>query len=340
MVTIKQIAERAGVSTATVSNVLHGKIKKVSPETVEKVRKLIDEMGYVQPMGLRVLRKSHSQLVAVIINYHLAFENSVLSDPFYGMVIGVIQEELRKNGYYMMLYSAPDVDSIFKMVMTWNVDGVIAISFSDVNCEKLANMVQKPLISIDRYTSVKGTQVTAPNIGLDDRMGGYLMTNYLLEQGYESIYVCAYRNFGVDATRWQGALQADERSHPRNENRLKMIELGSSLKEREKCYAQLIRQMPFRKRTALFFMSDCVAMEANSYLAESGIRVPADVGIAGFDDSSNAAKFSVPRLTTVHQDFRAKGKLAVGEMVRALQDPEYKMQSHILPVSLVIRNSV
>jgi LacI family transcriptional regulator len=88
MVTIKQIAERAGVSTATVSNVLHGKTKRVSAANVEKIRKLIKEMGYVERMGLRVLHNERSRLIAVIVNYHKEFEETVLSDPFYGRAVG------------------------------------------------------------------------------------------------------------------------------------------------------------------------------------------------------------------------------------------------------------
>ena len=63
MATIKEIAQRAGVSTTTVSNVIHGKTKKVSPANIQKIENLIREMGYVQKMGLRVLNKEKSQLI-------------------------------------------------------------------------------------------------------------------------------------------------------------------------------------------------------------------------------------------------------------------------------------
>lgn len=68
MATIKEIAERAGVSTTTVSNVIHGKMKKVSPANVKKIQNIIEEMGYVQKMGLRVLNNESSQLIAVIVS--------------------------------------------------------------------------------------------------------------------------------------------------------------------------------------------------------------------------------------------------------------------------------
>ena len=81
MATIKEIAQRAGVSTTTVSNVIHGKTKKVSPANIQKIENLIREMGYVQKMGLRVLNKEKSQLIAVVINYHKDFRDSLMVQP-------------------------------------------------------------------------------------------------------------------------------------------------------------------------------------------------------------------------------------------------------------------
>ena len=105
MATIKEIAERAGVSTTTVSNVIHGKTKRVSPSTIQKIEQLIKELGYVQKMGLRVLSKEHSQLIAVVINYHNDFRDTVVGDPFYGKLLGYIEEYAQQRGYYLMLYA-------------------------------------------------------------------------------------------------------------------------------------------------------------------------------------------------------------------------------------------
>ena len=189
MATIKEIAQRAGVSTTTVSNVIHGKTKKVSPANIEKIENLIREMGYVQKMGLRVLNKEKSQLIAVVINYHKDFKDSIIGDPFYGKIIGFIEKYVQELGYYLMLYSAKDTDKIFQMVMGWDVDGVIAISFSKSNCEKIYQLINKPIVSIDAYGELDaGQENHVLNIGLDDESGGYLMTKYLLECGYEHIH--------------------------------------------------------------------------------------------------------------------------------------------------------
>lgn len=209
MATIKEIAQRAGVSTTTVSNVIHGKTKKVSPANIQKIENLIREMGYVQKMGLRVLNKEKSQLIAVVINYHKDFKDSIIGDPFYGKIIGFIEKYVQELGYYLMLYSAKDTDKIFQMVTGWDVDGVIAISFSKSNCEKIYQLINKPIVSIDAYGELDaGQENHVLNIGLDDESGGYLMTKYLLECGYEHIQVCAGRDNGVDHLRYMGAQRA------------------------------------------------------------------------------------------------------------------------------------
>lgn len=340
MVTIKQIAERAGVSTATVSNVLHGKTKKVSPANVKKIQQLIEEMGYVQRMGFRVLHNSSSNLIAVVINYHNEYEEAILSDPFYGQAVGFIEQRLRSLGYYMMFYSAADMDDIFRMVMAWDVDGVIALSFPKTDCEKLYSMIHKPVIAIDAHGEISGER-QVPNIGIDDWAGGYLMIDHLLECGYEDIYVCATQDSGIEHQRWLGA-QSVWKEHKELDVRkkLQIMSIGGSQEPREQFYQQIVQRAPFRRKTALFFLSDYMAIEAISYLSERGLKVPEHLGVAGYDDILYAAKFSVPRLTTIRQDIHQKAKLAVDELIATLQKPEHKPQDHVLPVSLVVRQSV
>ena len=340
MVTIREIAERAGVSTATVSNVLHGKTKRVSAATVERVRKLIEEMGYEQGGRRRADMEGSTRLVAVIIHYHQCFDDSVLSDPFYGMVTGSIEEELRKRGYYMILYASQDMEEIFRMLLMWEVSGVIAVSFSTADCGKLYNLFQKPVVSIDSYG--KPNEVSpVPDVGLDDEGGGELMVRHLLELGYETIYMAGADDFGIDHLRWVGAQRArDSVEFAQGKRHLEFLPLGNSPRAREDRYREIIGQIPFRRKTAIFFTSDALAMEAMSFFAEWGVRIPEEIGVAGFDNSPEAVRFSIPRLTTVNQDFREKGRIAVQELVATIEDPDYRPRSHRLAVALVSRNSV
>lgn len=339
MTTIKDIAERAGVSTATVSNVIHGNTKKVSPATIELIEKLIKEMGYVQKMGLSVLNNGSSKMVAVVIHTHKEYEDAVISDPFYGKILGFIEAKLRGQGYYMMLYSTDDVNEVFRTVMAWNIDGVIALSFSRNDCNKIWHLVHKPVISIDAYgISHDDTPVT--NIGLDDSTGGALMTEYLLQCGYDNILVGATSDYGVDYSRWTGAKEMfDEITNGDREKKIRLVNIGETVVTRESFYQQILRQIPFPKKTAIFFLSDYFAIEAISYLASRGIRIPEDLGIAGFDDITYA-HLTVPKLTTIHQNIERKAELAVTELLNAISDPVYMGKEVLLDVMLIARGSV
>lgn len=340
MATIKEIAERAGVSTTTVSNVIHGKTKKVSPANIARIQELIEEMGYVQKMGLRVLNKESSQLIAVVINFHKEYDDSILADPFYGKILGFIEQRVRQMGYYMMLYSATDIDDIFKMVMAWNVDGVIALSFTKKDCIKIQNMIHKPVVSVDAYGETEGERAVS-NITLDDEEGGYLMTQYLLRCSYEQIFVCATRDYAVDHARWVGVQKAmRELAGGDSGKKIQFVTLGKTKDSRENQYQQIARQIPFKKKTAAFFLSDLFALEAISFWAEREIQIPEQIGVAGYDDISYA-KMAVPKLTTIHQNVREKGELAVQELIRCFEEKEkYREEEYVLPVSLIARQSV
>ncbi|MDO4491315.1 MAG: LacI family DNA-binding transcriptional regulator [Lachnospiraceae bacterium] len=339
MVTIKQIAECAGVSTTTVSNVIHGKTKKVSAEKIELIQRLIDEMGYVTPLGLSVLHKSRSRMVAVIINRHQVYDQSILSDPFYGSIVGYIEEELHKSGYYMLFYSADNTDEIFNMVMTWNVDAVILLSMAALYCEKIQQMVKKPVICIDPIGKPKKTSGVA-TISLDDEKGGYLMSKYLIQEGYEVIHICGGRvDMGVDECRVKGAMRALRDSGKGKEVQIFAHSAGISYPERERFYKNMYRGFQKDKKTAVFCLADRYAFEVNSFLQERGVSIPEDIGIAGFDGVSSAAKNTYPRLTTIRQNLFQKSELAVREVITAVEQPDYKMNSHIVDVGLIIRKS-
>lgn len=342
MTTIKKLAELAGVSTTTVSNVIHGKTKKVSPATIQKIEKLIEEEGYVQKMGLRVLSQGNSQLIAVVINYHKDFQESIIGDPFYGRIIGFIEELVRKKGYYLMVYTAKDIEEIFQFVMGWNIDGVIAISFSRRNCEKIYQLIQKPIVSVDAYGELEqGERGHVVNIGLDDQSGGYLMTKHLLEKGYQHIKVCAGRDNGVDHLRYLGAQKAMEEL-ANQKQKMQFVALGMNAEKRKESYQWMLKRR--QPKTALFFLSDLYALEAISLYSDQGIQIPKDIGIAGYDDISYA-RVSVPKLTTVKQDVREKAEKAMEVLMEEIQSgeewKEREQEAEIkLPIRLIPRKSV
>lgn len=335
MVTIREIAELADVSTTTVSNVINGKTGHVSQSVIERVEKLLREYRYVPPMGLRVLSKGNSKIIGVVSFSTKHFDATMQADPFYGAVIGTVEQKINEAGYYMMLYSASSVEGIFRLVQAWNVDGILAITFGERDCAKLREMTDKPLVTID----LNGTPPeSVVNIGLDDFGGCYDMTQYLIRCGYRKIYTFTPNNtgnMGTDKSRYLGFKKAMQDSGlPVSEENL--IALANTQELRARQYEDYIKRM--KKNDALFFFSDYCAIEAISFLIDHHVAVPGDVGVAGFDDIIQASLFH-PKLTTVRQSFQKKAELAAESLIRMLDGEPVENRNIILPTEIVVRQS-
>lgn len=332
MATIKEIAEIVGISTTTVSNVLHGKLNKVSKETVEKIQKVIEEQKYVLPMGMSVLTSKQSKIIGVVILIPMHFEYSILADPFYGNVVGVLERVLSSAGYYMMLYSSSSLDDICRMAMAWNVDGLIALTFDCTQYQKLSMMAGKPIVAVDMGGNLLPEMY---NIGSDDENGGYLMTKHLIQCGYEKILILAYSDVAMDHMRWRGYRKAlNEAGFPyKKEN---FIILSDYKEKRLKNYDRLLKTS--ETGIALFFLSDMLAIEAIGYFQKKGFRIPEDFAIVGYDDIPVASMVS-PELTTIRQNIAQKGERTAQMMLDILAGKEPEVRNIQMPVNLCIRSS-
>lgn len=333
MVTIKDIAEIVGTSTTTVSNVLHGKLNKVSKETVEKVQRVVEEQNYVLPMGMSVLTSKQSKIIGVVIWIPMHYEASILADPFYGNIVGTLERVISEAGYYTMLFSSQSMNDIYRMAMAWNVDGLIALTFNYEEYQKLSTMVKKPIVAIDMSCDCKEDVY---NVGIADEEGAYMMTQYLIERGFERIIILANSDTAMDHLRYRGyrrALQEAEIPY-KKEN---FVILSDYAEKRKKNYERLIHNVG--KNCALFFFSDMLAIEAMGYFQKKGLRIPEDVSIAGYDNIAVSAMLT-PSLTTVRQDIIRKGETAGHMLLDILAGKEIENRFLQLPVSLCIRESV
>lgn len=102
-VRIADIAEELGLSSATVSNVIHGKTKKISDETVKRVQELLEERQYIPSMAGILLSQNDSRIIGVVVNDHMKYEGKVLEDAFVASSLNALMFELEKNGYFMMV---------------------------------------------------------------------------------------------------------------------------------------------------------------------------------------------------------------------------------------------
>lgn len=330
MIRIKDIADKAGVSTTTVSNVIHGNTKKVSKETIEKVQKLLEEYAYVPSMSARTLAGGISHIVGVLVGGR---RETIEHSAFVNRLIHELEFQLYKNNYYMLIHFSDSPKENIKFAATWAVDGVITIGISEEDNRDISRRIKMPMVSVDVYY---GDFCTIANVGSDDFKGGYEMGKFLQEQGHHQITFLADNDIGVDNRRWNGLVKACmEAGYPLKQER--HIILPQRGAERRKFYQGCMWDIA-RESDALFYASDYYAMEGILVLNGLGISVPEDISVAGFDDNEFAT-LSSPQLTTMHQDIKEKAKETAGLLFEYLEEEGAPLRKK-LDVSLVIRDSV
>lgn len=337
MITIKDLAEKAGVSPTTVSNVLHGRTNKVSADTLKKVEKVIKEANYVSNMGARLLANNGSKIIGVLINYGRRDIKSPVQDPFFSELIGALEGEIRTQGYYMMLYMARNVEENLKMAFAWNVEGLITVGFDKDSCAKMRQNTDKPIVFIDCY--FHNDDIIYTNIGLQDKEGGYEMTRYLLDNGHRKIAFLAddLNPIGVDGERLEGYKLALEEEGIKFQEE-DFIFIGYDKEHRSKTLEDIIKNR-IGNYTALFFASDFYAANAIYYFNDHNIKVPEDISVVGFDDNVYA-NLCRPMLTTMHQDVTQKATIAIQYIKDLIAGRKIEIHDIKLPTKLVIRDSV
>lgn len=333
MIRIKDIADRAGVSPTTVSNVIHGKTGRVSKATVEKINRILKEMEYVPSISARMLANNSSGLIGVALGFMKKGNASSFEDPFVSAMLGNLEYQIREHGYYMMLVARHEQDDLMQQALGWNFDGMIAMALKEKEIAELSERLGKPLVTIDQYLP---PELGVRSITMDDRGGAYQMSQYLIGKGHKKFLFLSDCDLGVDHYRWFGVRQAMEEAGIEDfESR--HIVIPWNPEQREKAYEEMLPF--FKKQTALFFSSDYYALEASNFLQNRGIKVPEEISIAGFDDVTYAT-LARPKLTTVHQMVDGKARRAVEVLMHLIQDEPVQKDIPPLPTTLVERESV
>ena len=166
MITIKEIAKQLQMSTTTVSNVIHGKTKEVSPDTIAKVQAFLDQVGYVPNISARNLAQNQSKIIGLVLKTQRERYIDLLSDPFVSDMISGIEKEIRQAGYFMMIYMSDDIAEIISHISTWNVDGILLFCMLDDDGIRVTEKYHKPIVFMDTYAEDVLQEYV--NIGLDE----------------------------------------------------------------------------------------------------------------------------------------------------------------------------
>lgn len=324
-VRIKDIAEELGVSTATVSNVLHGKTKKISDQTVKAVEQKLEERGYIPNMAATLLARNNSRIIGVVVNNHPKYEGHVFEDSFISAAINHLSDEIEGRGYFMMLKKAKEISEIISFASMWNLDGIIIIGFCEDEYQDLRDRIRVPFVIYDGFLD---EQNRFGNIMIDDYDGGRQAGAYLKELGHKNILCVADNDICMDLLRYQGLCEGLGYNAD-------FLKIPMKQKQRAEFYREKLEEI--KKYTAVFAVSDFYAIELMRFLINNGVQVPKRISIIGFDGSREAESCS-PKLTTVAQDNALRAKKAI-ELLLNIIDGSVNAQTVIIPVKLVIGES-
>lgn len=296
-VTIHDIARLSGTSSATVSRVLSNSSYPVSSELRQKIKQVAEEYHYIPNMIGKQLKTHNNMTIGAII--------PTISNPFYSAVMQGIEEVARKNNYHVFLcnslQNARIEDEYLKTLFENQVKGVIISSISN-NREQMRHLISLGLnvIAIDQKINIAEVQ----QIEFDYRKGGYLATQYLIDQGHRRIayvsapldrpsrqsifegYLDALNNAGLESS--QDCIQiADEESEQYDG----IYEFGNGRKQTRKLMQ--LSDLP----TAIFACNDMTAFGVINELDAHGMKVPDDMSVVGFDNIE-FSRMVTPPLTT------------------------------------------
>lgn len=324
---IKDLARQARVSHSTVSRALrHSPL--VNPETAERIRRLAEESGYRPSAAARSLVTRHTETIGVVV--------TTISDPFAACVVGGIEEAALESGFSVILANSnADPDREIRVVRSFEerrVDGIIVTS-SRVGALHVPAMsrMQVPIVLLNNQHPSRH----AYSVMIANTEASMEITRHLITLGHRRIaYIGDRSGRQSDVERLTGYRAALEKAGIAFAPELAVQGDGKPEGARE-AMACLLALQP--RPTAVFCYNDMTALGALLEIRAHGLRVPADISLAGFDDIP-AIQFVEPPLTTVRQPMHRMGRMAMETLLRVLRGVRSE-QNIKVPGELVIRKS-
>ncbi len=334
-VTIRDVAKEAGVSTATISYVLNNKVSEnITPETIAKVNEAIERLGYVPNLSARSLRYRKSNLIGVVIPQTEPGKEFMFSNPFYGDFLSAVEYTARTKGYRLLISGTSVGQSYIEIAQNHGLDAIIILGIyptDDINAYKEAKI---PLVLVDCYRNDHFFH----SVGTNDRHGGYLATHHLIRNGHRRIAFVSgdVEKVGVNQKRLFGYHDAlDEAGIPYDRGLIFSGNVGYEYGA--ETAREIARNHP--DITAVFATADIMAAGVIKGFADAGLSVPGDISVVGFDDVF-IANISSPSLTTVRQNIKEKGRVAVELALEAIENPFGPKREVVIPLEVVERDSV
>ncbi|MDO4633698.1 MAG: LacI family DNA-binding transcriptional regulator [Eubacteriales bacterium] len=326
---VKDIAELAGTSVATVSRVINQN-GRFSKATEARVRKVMEEYNFQPNQLARGLRKQHTQVIGIMV--------PDIANSFFISVISEIQKVLTERNYMTLICSSNENSEIAKkqidMLLGQKVSGLIYIGETYIT-----DTPDIPTVYIDRdpRNSIPDMQKNFELIESDNIQGGYLAGKELAKKGVKNAtYICFNRGMSTVKKRLSGFISALE-DYGVNYHEDHGVQVETvSLQEGYRATEQLLREHP--ETDGIFYLSDKLAIGGLEYLSQQNIAVPEQIKVIGFD-GIEMGEVVTPRLTTIRQSVELMGRTAAERILEIIETENVKLGKQRMPVELVVRGT-
>ncbi|CCQ92942.1 Periplasmic binding protein/LacI transcriptional regulator [[Clostridium] ultunense Esp] len=321
MSNIREIAERAGVSIATVSRYLNG-TGYVSEEASLKIQREIDKAGYIPNALAKAIFTKKSKTIALMIPN--------ITNPFFNQMATAIEEYCNKMGYTLFLCNTGDNKEkeveYLEALKAYRVDGIIA---SRTQCKEEYLNIQIPVVSFENHISSSIITVSSDNYD-----GGKIAFNHLYEKGCRKIlHIKGPEAFEATELRCKGFLEAAKEKGlevdiVQFETDFHVKMLGENLNNIKNIEAY----------DGIFVFNDIAAAVVMRHLKEKNIKIPSQVQVIGFDDSF-IGELLHPSLTTIRQPIKELGTLAAELLIRQIDGEKIPIEDRLIETKLIQRET-
>ncbi|MXN89713.1 substrate-binding domain-containing protein [Flavobacterium sp. Sd200] len=324
-VSIKDVAQKAGVSIASVSYVLNNKVdSRISKETVDKVKKAAEELGYRANNIAKSLKTQRTYTIGLVV--------ADIANPYFSQIARIIENESKQKGYTLIIGSSDEnvqkFEGLINMFCDRQVDGLIIAPVEGAeDCLQKMQKQNIPFVFIDRYLP----KINADIVQVNNYAISFEVTQHLIAGGRKNLVLIAYdtllqhlieRTNGFKDALIQNNLELSD-------NSVLYIDKDAIDEDVNRGFDFLFSDA--NTPDAIFFTSNKLAVSGLKKLMKLNVKIPQDVAVVAFDETEAYELFSVP-LSFVRQPLSDIGKTAV----RMLHN---KIDDHLLPIDKVVLNA-
>ncbi len=332
-VTIKDVAKEAEVSPSTVSRVISDS-PNISKSTKEKVRFIMDEMGYYPNAIARSLVKQKTRSIGLVMSRPT---DRALANPFFSGVIQGIAAVAQEKNYSLLLTAADNYEDEYqealKQLKVGRVDGLVLLA-SRINDDLIKQLLKNnfPFVLIGRSQEFP----SIPRVDNDNYKAAFDLIEKLIKSGYKDFSVLAgHKDYVFTGDRLKGVIDA-LKGHSMNLDPVKIEFTDFTFKSAEQSAYKILSN---HKTDALIAFDDLLGMAAVQTAEALGFSVPDQLGIVGFNDHT-LVSYLKPSLTTVKIPIVDMGERAISMLIKMLEDSSYTGEEEIISTEIIERESL